>query len=71
MTAALLSALGAAPQDPAAGPIAIGETFTIESAVLGETRRINVYRPPSWDEAPGAPRPVLPVETDNAPPARP
>ena len=48
-----------AGQDQAAGPIAVGETFTIESVVLGETRRINVYRPPSWDEAPGAPRPVL------------
>ena len=43
----------------AATPIAIGETFTIESKALGETRRINVYRAPSWDEAEGAARPVL------------
>lgn len=28
-------------------PLAIGETFTIESRILGETRRINVYRPPA------------------------
>ena len=42
-----------------AEPITIGETFTIESRVLGETRRINVYRPPAWDESEGAPRPVL------------
>src|SRR5688500_10211402 len=40
-------------------PLTIGESFTMESKVLGETRRINVYRPPSWDEAEGAARPVL------------
>lgn len=61
--------LGAAPPlaaqseagDPAAAstPLVVGETFTIESLVLGETRRINVYAPPAWDEAPGARRPVL------------
>ncbi len=27
-------------------PLAFGETFTIDSKALGETRRINVYRPP-------------------------
>ena len=27
-------------------PLVVGETFTIQSRVLGETRRINVYRPP-------------------------
>ena len=43
----------------APAPLAIGETFTIESRVLGETRRINVYRPTSYDEAEGAARPVL------------
>lgn len=50
------------PQAPRASdpaPLAIGETFTIASEVLGETRRINVYRPPAWGEADGAPRPVL------------
>ena len=55
LTAPHAAAQGAGP----ATPIAIGETFTIESKVLGETRRINVYRPPSWDEAEGAARPVL------------
>lgn len=40
-------------------PIAIGESFKIRSATLGEERRINVYIPPSWDEEPGTPRPVL------------
>lgn len=29
-------------------PLAIGETFTLESKVLGETRRINVYFPPGY-----------------------
>jgi uncharacterized protein len=32
----------------AAQPLSIGETFTIESKVLGETRRINVYFPPGY-----------------------
>lgn len=29
-------------------PLVIGETFAIESKVLGETRRINVYQPPGY-----------------------
>jgi predicted alpha/beta superfamily hydrolase len=33
---------------PGQTPLAIGETFTMESAVLGETRRINVYAPPGY-----------------------
>jgi uncharacterized protein len=33
---------------PSAAPLVIGETFTITSAVLGETRRINVYRPSGY-----------------------
>jgi len=40
-------------------PLTIGETFTIESRVLGETRRINVYVPSGWAVQPGAPLPVL------------
>ncbi|UUS14545.1 hypothetical protein NMB32_23755 [Stenotrophomonas sp. CD2] len=54
----LLSAISAAPlmaaepapsaQAAAATPLVIGETFTIESKALGETRRINVYRPQPW-----------------------
>ena len=40
-------------------PITIGEGFTIHSTILGETRRINVYRPPAWGEDEGASRPVL------------
>jgi predicted alpha/beta superfamily hydrolase len=40
-------------------PLTIGETFTIESRVLGEVRRINVYRPPAYGESTDARRPVL------------
>ena len=62
----LLSAVSAAPlmaaetaPPAAASPLAIGETFTIESKALGETRRINVYRPQPWGLDPKAPLPVL------------
>lgn len=39
--------------------LTIGETFTIESTALGETRRINVYLPPPCTEPPDARCPVL------------
>ncbi|HEX8829882.1 MAG TPA: alpha/beta hydrolase-fold protein, partial [Longimicrobium sp.] len=42
----LLSASRARAQT--ATPLTIGETFTIESVVMGETRRINVYAPPGY-----------------------
>jgi predicted alpha/beta superfamily hydrolase len=35
------------------------ETFSLSSAVLGETRRINVYLPPAYAEDPAARFPVL------------
>jgi hypothetical protein len=40
-------------------PLAIGETFTIDSQVLRERRRINVYLPPPYSESPGTRFPVL------------
>jgi len=40
-------------------PLAIGETFTIASQVLGESRRVNVYRPPVFGQPPDVPLPVL------------
>src|SRR5690606_6543107 len=41
----LLSAASSAVAQEEAGPLVIGETFTIHSTVLGEVRRVNVYRP--------------------------
>ena len=43
----------------AASPLAIGETFTIQSKTLGETRRINVYLPPQYTDSPSVRLPVL------------
>ena len=58
MTLALT--LPAAAQSSRAVPIDFGgETFTIESRALGESRRINVYRPMAYGESEGAARPVL------------
>lgn len=48
----------AAPQAQAT-PVTFGETFTMPSKILGETRRINVYIPPVYGEAADARRPVL------------
>ncbi len=42
-----------------AAPLVIGETFTIDSKVLGEKRRINVYLPPEYAKSPNAKLPVL------------
>jgi uncharacterized protein len=46
-----------APVASAATPLAIGDTWTIQSAALGETRRINVYVPAGVPA--GTPLPVL------------
>ena len=42
-----------------ASPLLIGETFTINSRILSETRRINVYLPPAYAETPTTRLPVL------------
>jgi uncharacterized protein len=54
----VLQPLAVSAADKAA-PLVIGETFTIESKILGETRRINIYLPPSYTETPIARLPVL------------
>ncbi|GAB3872225.1 alpha/beta hydrolase [Hymenobacter segetis] len=43
----------------AATPLNIGQTFTIESKALGETRRINVYLPPAYTDSATVRLPVL------------
>jgi predicted alpha/beta superfamily hydrolase len=58
---AAVTLLGWAPVAQAAetaAPLAIGETFTIDSKILGERRRINVYPPPGYD---GSRDPRVPV----------
>jgi predicted alpha/beta superfamily hydrolase len=42
-----------------AAPLVVGETFTIDSKILKETRRINVYLPPSYAESRDLRLPVL------------
>jgi len=42
-----------------AAPLVIGDTFTIDSKILGETRRINVYPPPGYSASGTARVPVL------------
>lgn len=44
---------------PAPSPLAIGETFTLDSKVLGEVRRINVFMPTVWGTPPEGPVPIL------------
>jgi uncharacterized protein len=39
--------------------LVIGDTFTIDSKALGETRRINVYKPPGYSESESGRVPVL------------
>jgi predicted alpha/beta superfamily hydrolase len=58
--ASLVLALGAqAGAGDGSAPLVIGDTFTIESKVMGETRRINVYLPPGYSESPDVRLPVL------------
>lgn len=45
--------------EPPAGPLVIGDTFTVVSKILGETRRINVYLPPGYTASSEVRVPVL------------
>ncbi|HEX5387716.1 MAG TPA: alpha/beta hydrolase-fold protein [Gemmatimonadales bacterium] len=48
-----------APIASPAAPLVVGETFTIDSRVLAETRRINVYAPPPYADSANIRLPVL------------
>src|SRR5215471_3645362 len=54
----LVLSISAAVADKAS-PLLFGETFTINSKILSETRRINVYLPPAYAETPATRLPVL------------
>jgi predicted alpha/beta superfamily hydrolase len=49
---ALVTACGAKPAVPATEPAPPHTTFTFDSRILGETRRINVYTAPGWYRGP-------------------
>jgi predicted alpha/beta superfamily hydrolase len=55
----LVPGLGLSQAADRAAPLVIGDTFTMDSKALGEKRRINVYLPPGYKEAPGSRVPVL------------
>lgn len=55
----LVCAVGTLTAADDAKPLVIGETFSLESKDLGETRRINVYPPPGYAESGAARFPVL------------
>ena len=56
---ALLATIVFTPPAAAQTPLVIGETFTIESKAVGETRRINVMLPPGYSDTTSQRLPVL------------
>ena len=54
-----LAAPAPAAAQASAAPLCIGQTFTLASAVLGETRRLNVYLPPAYAASDTLRLPVL------------
>ena len=58
-SAASIASTDSIPAASAATPLVIGESFSIASRALNETRHINVYMARAWDTAPAAPLPVL------------
>ncbi|MCI1186262.1 alpha/beta hydrolase-fold protein [Hymenobacter sp. DH14] len=59
LATAVTDAAHAQTAPPAATPLVIGQTFTLESKALGETRRINVYLPPAYTDSATVRLPVL------------
>jgi predicted alpha/beta superfamily hydrolase len=61
LSAGQASAAAPAPvRASASAPLVIGETWTLASSVLKETRRINVYRPPGIPDGQALPVMVMP-----------
>jgi len=56
---AFLICAGSAARAQNAAPLVIGETFTIDSKVMHEVRRINVYMPPGYSDSASGRVPVL------------
>jgi predicted alpha/beta superfamily hydrolase len=59
LLASIASMASTMPAQAPAAPLVVGETFTIASGALNETRRINVYMPPGYAGSPTARVPVL------------
>lgn len=57
----LLALVPSSPAEPTVQvtPLVIGETFTMDSKILGETRRVNVYLPADYAARPQTRLPVL------------
>ena len=55
----LVACVSAATAADKAAPLVIGETFTVESKAVGETRRVNVYLPPGYTDSKDLRVPVL------------
>src|SRR5690349_21764340 len=58
-TLALTVSAAATGAAQASSPLVIGETFTIDSKVMHEVRRINVFRPTIYGDSIKDPLPVL------------
>lgn len=56
---AWLASCSFAPPQERSAPLVIGETFTLNSAILGEARRIHVFEPTVYGEPIDAPLPIL------------
>lgn len=54
-----MTAPGRAAGPSEVAPLVMGDTFTLESKVLNERRRINVYRPPQYADSSAVRLPVL------------
>jgi predicted alpha/beta superfamily hydrolase len=59
LAAVLSLSFAPAAKAQAAAPLVIGETFTIDSKVMHEVRRINVFRPTVYGDTTVAPLPVI------------